>query len=330
VSPRVRVSLVVGVAALAAAGVTIGGALLTSSDEGASTSAGRPQSRAGAPPLVLDLGVRTDKEAVALRRAAAIYDAAQPSSTAKARERRRAAAAIFGRFDSIEARVGAALSRWPDGFDTVAALARSHPRSSLAQLELGLALYWHGRPQQATAAWRRAKQMEPNTAYAVRAADFLHPSYIPGLPFFVPSFPSPPQLEKLSPPKQFAFLAARARTGGVREKLLYGVALQRLSRPLSARHEFSSAAALEPSDPEARVAAAVGLFDKDRPELAFGKLGPLTRTFPKAATVRFHLGLMLLWLDRPQAAKEQFRRVVAAGPSPLRADAQAFLGKLGK
>ena len=330
VSPRVRVSLVVGVAALAAAAVTVGGALLMSGDDGGSTSASKPRSRSGAPPLVLDLGVRTDEEAVALRRAAAIYDSVQASSGPRARSRRRAAGAIFRRFDSLEARVGAALSNWPAGFDSVAALARTHPRSSLAQLELGLALYWRGRSQLAGAAWRKAKQLEPDTAYAVRAADFLHPRDIPGLPFFVPSFPSPPELDRLSPPRQLAFLAARARTGGYREKLLYGIALQRLGRPLSARRQFAAAAASRPGDPEARVAAALGLFDKDRPAVAFGKLGPLTRVFPKAATVRFHLGLLLLWIDRPEQAKAQFRQVVAAGPSPLRADAQAFLAKLGK
>jgi len=149
----------------------------------------------------------------------------------------------------------------------------------------------------------------------VRAGDLLHPELpVPGLPFFVPDFPSPPQLARLSPPRQLAFLAARARTGGVREKLLYGTALQRLARPVSAERQFRAAAALAPRDPEAQVAAAVGLFDKDAPQRAFGKLGPLTRTFPRAATVRFHLGVLLLWLGRVDEAKRQLR--LARGDAP--------------
>ena len=56
----------------------------------------------------------------------------------------------------------------------------------------------------------------------------------------------------------------------------------------------------------------------------------LTRTFPRAATVRFHLGLLLLWLGRVDDAKAQFRRAVAAEPGSLPAkQAAAFLERLG-
>ena len=68
-SPRARVSLVVAAAAAAACGVTIAATALTRTDlptEPAATP------RSGAPPLVLDLGVRTDAEARALRRAVAL------------------------------------------------------------------------------------------------------------------------------------------------------------------------------------------------------------------------------------------------------------------
>ena len=39
--------------------------------------------------------------------------------------------------------------------------------------------------------------------------------------------------------------------------------------------------------------------------------------FPNAVTVRFHLGLMLIWIGQVQEAKVQLQRVVAAGPSPF-------------
>ena len=57
-------------------------------------------------------------------------------------------------------------------------------------------------------------------------------------------------------------------------------------------------------------------------------LGPLVKRFPHAVTVRFHLGLMLLWIGQLQAAKAQLEKVVAAGPSPFLADTRLLLAKL--
>jgi tetratricopeptide (TPR) repeat protein len=272
----------------------------------------------GRPPLLLDLGARTDPEATALRRAEILY----------AHGRVKAAAAVFGRYRSLAAEVGSALAAWPAGFDRIHQLARSHPQSSLVQLTLGIGLFWEGRLAEAEAAWKKAKAAQPDTAYAVRAGDLLHPRDFHGLPQFFPSFPAPAELNRLSPVQQYAYLRDRARTGGAHAKLLYGVELQALSRPVSAEHEFTSAAALAPRDPDAQVAAAVGLFDKDRPAVAFSRLGPLVRVFPKAITVHFHLGLMLIWIGQLKAAKVQLQRVVAAGPSPFFADSTQLLAKL--
>jgi tetratricopeptide (TPR) repeat protein len=318
VSPRTRIWLLVAALALAAAGATVSATLLTRTGTGGKTQAA-PTKQKGAPPLLLDLSARTDPEAAALRRAAVLY----------ADGRRKAAGAVFGRYRSLEAQEGAALAAWPDGFARLGGLARAHPRSSLAQLTLGIGLFWQGRLPEAQAAWRKAKAAQPDTAYAVRAGDLLHPRDAPGLPQFLPSFPAPAELSRLSPLGQYAFLRAQARSGGPHAKLLYGVELQNLGRPVSAEREFAAAAALAPHDPDARVAAAVGLFDKDRPSVAFARLGPLVRIFPTAVTVRFHLGLMLLWIGRLKAAKLQLQRVVVAGRSPFLADAKLFLAKLG-
>jgi tetratricopeptide (TPR) repeat protein len=223
------------------------------------------------------------------------------------------------------------MAAWPDGADRLDELAQLEPASGAAQLNAGLARYWSGDDAGARAAWRAARRAEPDSLYAVRAGDLLHPEYpVPGLPTFVPSFPSPPGLDRLAPPEQLAFLERRARQGGVQEKLLYGVALQRLNRPISARRELQAAAALARNDPEALTAAAVGWFDKDRPQDAFSRLGPLARRHPRAATVRFHLGLLLLWLGQVDNAKAQFRRAVAAEPGSVPAmQARAFLDRLG-
>lgn len=315
-SPKARIWLVVGAVALAAAGGTVGVTLATRTTPPSSSTALPP--RKGPPELDLDLGVRTDPEAVALRRASALYDIGHAKE----------AGAIFARYDSLQAQVGASLAAWPDGFDRLAALARRHPRSSFAQLELGLAFLWQNRISQAENAWKKAARLQPDTSYAVRADDFLHPRDAPGLPPFSPSFDAPRQLAGLSSPQKFALLRRLAARGGAHAKLLYGAALQQLGRPVSAAREFEAAAALAPDDPDAQVAAAVGLFDKAHPEVAFSRLGPLVKRFPHAITVRFHLGLLLLWIGQVRAARAELDRVVAAGSSPFLADARLLLAKL--
>ena len=112
-------------------------------------------------------------------------------------------------------------------------------------------------------------------------------------------------------------------------KLLYGIALQRLGHPVSARRAFDEAVRLAPADPQAQVAAAVGRFDKTHPERAFSRLGPLSRRYPHASTVRFHLGLLLLWLGEVKAGKRQLRLAASVEPgSPLAREAQLFLQRL--
>jgi tetratricopeptide (TPR) repeat protein len=315
VTPRVRVFAVVAVAAAAAAGATVGITLATS------TSVPKPNAlRAGAPPVVLDLGVREDPEAQALRRAARLYD----------QGKRRQAAPIFARYSSLEARIGSALAAWPDGRDRITSLARANPRSGLAQLELGLSQFWAGQTGEARTAWRKAKRAAPDSLYGIRASDLLHPDLpVPGLPQFVPTFGPPAGLQKLSAAAQLARLQAAAGAGGVRAKILYGVALQRLNRPVSAERAFAAAAKEAPADPEAQAAAAVGLFDKDNPARAFSRLGPLATRFPHAVTVRFHLGLLLLWLGQVDQAKKELQLAYTDAPkSALGAQAQALLVRL--
>jgi tetratricopeptide (TPR) repeat protein len=308
--------LVVGGIALLAAGATVGATVLTRTDtSGASTAAAVPK---GPPELDLDLGVRTDPEAVALRRALTLYD----------KGKRKQAEAIFSRYGSLQAKIGAAVAEWPNGFDRLAAIAAEHPGSSLAQLELGLSFFQQDRVAQAETAWKKARRLEPDTSYAIRAEDLLHPSYFAGHPPFSPSFSAPAKLATLSRPQQFAFLAAQARKPDAHAKLLYGAALQKLGHAVSAEREFQAAAKLAPHDADAQVAAAVGRFDKANLSASFSRLGPLAKVFPKAPVVRFHLGLMLLWIGQVQAGKAQLEKVVAAGPSPFFSDAQLLLQKI--
>jgi tetratricopeptide (TPR) repeat protein len=307
----------VGGCAAAAAALTVGLTVLTSNNPPKATAL---KPRAGAPPVLLDLGVRVDAEASALRRAAELYR----------KGRRREAGAIFARYRSLQARVGQAFSRWPDGtIVEVSELAGSHPRSAFGDLHLGLAYFWAGRGQEALAAWRAALRVQPDSASAVRADDLLHPDFAQGIPVFVPTFAPPPGLEKLSPPKQLAALRAAAQRPDAHAKLLYGIALQRLGHPLSAERQYAAAARIAPADAEAQVARAVGRFSKSNPSRAFSQLGPLTRRFPSAATVRFHLGLLLLWTGRVELARKELRLAVRDDPDgPLGREAKRFLDRL--
>ena len=229
---------IVATCAVAAAGLTVGITVATRTP-----TPKRPAGQTGSPPLVLDLGVRTDREAVALRRAANLYNAGKKGQAAR----------IFDRYGSLDARIGASLSAWPEGFARLAALAHDHPESAVAQLHYGLGLYWRGDVPAAKVAWRAARKAEPDTSYAIRAEDLLYPHFPRGLPTFVPSFEPPAVLDRLSPPTQLAYLRRLAATDGERGKLLYGVALQRLGRQISALREFEAAAALAPRDPEPQV-----------------------------------------------------------------------------
>ena len=306
--------LITAAAALAAASLTIGVTLATRT-----TAPKRAPAHRGLPPLSLELGVRIDPEAVALRRAAGLYDAGKAHQ----------AGLIFDRYHSVEAEVGAAFSVWPDGFPELRTLATKFRRRSLVQLNYGLALYWRGDEAAAEAAWQAARTAQPDTPYAIRAEDLLHPNFPRGLPSFVPSFPAPAGLGGLSPPRQLALLERHARAGGARDKLLYGVALQRLGSQLSAQRQFEAAAALAPGDPEPKVAVAVARFDKADPSRTFSRLGPLARRYPKSQSVHFHLGLCLLWLGSVDAAKRQLRLARETGPrTTLGVEAQRFLDRL--
>lgn len=317
-SPLARVVALTAAAAVAAVVLVVG--IVSLQADPAPPAAAGPTPREGAPPLTLELGVRADPDAVALRRATRLY----------ADGKRAAAGRAFARLDSLEARVGRAFAAWPEGtVDRLNRLAGLHPQDAVVQLNLGVALFWAGLPG-AEDAWRSAAASEPDSPYAVAAGNLLHPDYARGLPVFVTTAPLPAGLDELAPAAQLDLLRRNAARS-VEGKLVYGVALQRLGRPRSALRVFSEAARRAPGDVEAQVAAAVGRFDKARPAEAFSRLGPLTRRFPGRATVRFHLGLLLLWSGEVKQARSQLTRAAAAEPgSPIAGEARRYLDELRK
>ena len=314
----------VALAASAAVAGTVGVTLLQTRGETTKTapsSAAVTRPRAGAPPLVLDFGVRADPEARALAQAAALY----------ARGHRAQAGRIFARYGSLEAQIGAAFAAWPKGgLETIKHLVATHSRSGLAELHLGLAYYWSGRNADAVRAFRQTVKIEPDSPAAVSAEDILHGSTPHGLPFIVTGLNPPPAVTRLPAAQELAALAHAARRPDATSKLLYGVALWNLRRPISAERQFVAAAALAPHDPVVQTAAAVGAFSKDHPVRAFSKLGPLTGVFPRAPVVRFHLGVLLLWTGEFAKARTQLRLAVAYGPrSVFASQARKVLSALG-
>jgi tetratricopeptide (TPR) repeat protein len=198
----------------------------------------------------------------------------------------------------VVSEVEEALRAWPAGtVRRLRILAAQYPRIALIRLELGIALAFSGQDADADAAWRDAERVQPDSPSAVRAEDLRHPGTPRGRPPFVPSFTRP-----------------RNR---VEALLARGTQLQAALRPVSAERAFAEAARIAPRDPEARVAAAVGRYDKDAPQRAFSRLGPLVRVFPHAQTVRFHLGLLLIYLRDFDGARRQLRLARRDGPRTL-------------
>jgi len=139
----------------------------------------------------------------------------------------------------------------------------------------------------------------------------LYPKMAPNLPYIVVGLglPSAPTAGD-----QLRLLAREARRNDVDAKLRYGLGLWSLRRRVSAERQFAAAAALAPRNAVAQTAAAVGTFTKRNPVGAFSRLGPLSGEFPRAAVVRLHLGILLLWTGQIRKAAAQFRLALVDEP----------------
>jgi tetratricopeptide (TPR) repeat protein len=321
VSARRRVTLLVAAVAAAAVAVVAAAVLSSDGDSAGAPATTAPELRQGRPPLSLALGFIDHPQAGLVEKGARLYQRGKLGE----------ALVVFSLSDALEAKVGAAIIEWPNGaLERLEQLAKLYPEAAVVQLHLGLARLWsnEGDPFEA---WTAALEAEPDTPYAIVAGNLLHPNLPRGLPAFIPSFSAPASITRLQPARQLEALRVAAQRGGVREQLLYGVGLQRVGRPVSAARVFDEAAQRFPNDVEAQVAGAVGQFDKDAPERAFGRLGPLSRTHGDEPTVRFHLGVLLVWTGRIKPAERQFRLASRSDPgSPLAREAVRYLETIRK
>lgn len=169
-------------------------------------------------------------------------------------------------------------------------LAQESPKDAVVAFNDGLALYCAGYPNEAATAFRQAKKVGANTYYRVQADLLLHPQYFQKGGY---------------PPFEY---------DGRDRLLIRGQVAQRGYHQVTAESLWARAAKLHPDDVDALVAAAVGRFDMDDLSASFSRLGPLAKRFPKSQTVRFHLGLLLVYIGQRKQAIAEFQQAEALGP----------------
>jgi tetratricopeptide (TPR) repeat protein len=289
----------------------------------------------GRPPLVYDLPARYLVEgtpAARVRRLEAIGDPASDASLALAlagalldagRERAAVqrldeAAALLGP-DDPRVQVGRALAAYRDGNpqradDLLAALAADRASDPLPTFERGLVLLFAGDTERAREWLARARDLDREGFYGVRADNVLHPGIAPGYP---PWFAS---RDLARGPVAALRRKAQAAPGDPDAQLALAAALQADGKRRGAREAAALAVAADPDDLDAQVAVAVLGFDKDRPAAAVGALGTILRGDRSRVEPRLHLALLLSWIGRREQAREQFRLAAQADPD----------GRLGK
>jgi predicted Zn-dependent protease len=185
-------------------------------------------------------------------------------------------------------------------------LANEYPGDPVVQYNEAAALFCAGYVNEATVAFRRAKKAGRDTQYEVQADNILHPQ------FFTDGYPP------------FEYLGHDAL-------LVQGQIAQRAFHQRTAERLWAGAARLHPDDPAAQVAAAVGRFDMDDLSASFSRLGPLVERFPTSQTVRFHLGLLLVWTGQAKQALVELRDAQRLGPkTPIGREAAKLLAGVAK
>jgi tetratricopeptide (TPR) repeat protein len=296
-----RVVGIVALCAVAAVGAVVGGTVLLSRHESTTCAGCVTTPLPGTPAIELEVGASTP-----LGRAETLLNQKPPNAAA--------AAAIFRRYATPEAKLGLAFAEWtgPSSLAGVKALADANPDNPAILLNLGIADLQAGRNADAAAAWQETADRFPDSPYAVDALDALQGGTVaPGLPPIV--------------------VDPAAVPAPARHDLEAGVRAWDLKHVVTARRLLDAAAALAPDTPETLVAAAVARFSPASPKAPFPTLGPLSGTYPDASIVRLHLGVLLLWSREVARGKAQLRLATSEQPKSVYAkQARLLLQALGQ
>jgi hypothetical protein len=295
---------VVGIVALCAAAAVVaivGGTVLLSRHESTTPQGAIGPPLRGIPAVELEVGAGTP-----LGQAARLLSQTPPNTAA--------AAAIFRRYSTPEAKLGLAFAEWtgPSSLAGVKAIADANPDNPAMLINLGIADLQAGRNADAVTAWQQTASRFPDSPYAIDALDALRGgAVLPGLPPIVVDPSAVP---------------AKARPD-----LEAGVHAWDRKHVVTARRLLDAAAALAPDTPETLVAAAVARFSPATPKAPFGSLGPLSGTFPHASIVRLHLGVLNFWSKEIAKGKAQLRIAAAEQPTSVYAkQARVLLRALGQ
>ena len=291
----VVVALAIGLAAAAVVAVTSRGG-----GASAATSPGRCSPLRGAPPLNLQLP----------------HPVSGQSSDAVAQ-------AAVRQLPAGDPRVGVARAiaryRTAGVAGTMAALRRLDQSQPVVGLYEGLTELWAGNCDAAIAALRRVRSQDLYGYYGTIADNTLHaPQQRSDYPIYIPPQGTPHgsvahlrALVRRHPRDAGAWLGLAAAEQGA--WLQSHRAADRLAAQAAARRALQ----VDPTGISPRVAAAVLTYDKDKPAATFSQLGPLVQQVSDPTEVRFHLGLLLYWLNDNTDAAAQWRQVVDASPGSI-------------
>src|SRR3954451_7210540 len=217
--------------------------------------------------------------------------------------------------------VARAIGRYPTAgaAGTLAALRRLDQSQPVVGLYEGLTELWAGKCTAAIAALRTVRSEDLYGYYGTIADNTLHtPQQRSDYPIYIPPDGTPhgtvAQMRALvhRHPRDSGVwlgLAAAEQSAWLRSHR----APDRLAAQAAARRALQ----VDPTGISPRVAAAVLTYDKDRPAATFSQLGPLVQQVTDPTEVRFHLGLLLYWLNDDTDAAAQWRQVVEASPGSI-------------
>ena len=221
--------------------------------------------------------------------------------------------------------------RGPSGRSTSSASSRAeYPESALVHLHLGLALYAGGDDTAALPSGERRSKSSRTRRRLCAPRICSTPIWRLDGRSSIPSFAPTLDLENDSPAAQLAGAAPPGHEGR-RARTISSTASRSSasdarcppgspSRALSSSTERASTHA-------SRMLSAVSTRTSRRE--AFSRLGPLAQAHPRSPLVRFHLGLLLLWIRDVENARKQLQRAADADRDGFYGrEARALLSRL--